>query len=572
MLLHQRLGSRICVITALATLLVACGPSTGTPRTGDTGTAPDTKPAATKRVTAVIMGNPASVIGRLSGFGQRGVDAVEELVHVGLTNMDRQSVRHPVLAESVPTVENGQWQLFPDGKMETTWKIRENARWHDGTAVTAADFLFAARVGQEGDAPEFGDVGYGFIESVSAPDSRTVLVRWKQPYIDADTMFATRAFAAPMPAHLLESVYSQNKGAFTQQAYFGEEFVGTGPYKMRDFSRGISLVVEAFDGYTHGRPKIDVVDIRFVSDPTTIIAKLLAGEAELTLGKTLSVEEALEVRAQWRDGKVDVASANAVSIYPQFQNTNPIVIQDVRFRRAMLHAIDRQHLMETLLGGLSAVADSFMFPNQPQYADIEARLPRYAYDPRIAGQIVEQIGYTKGSDGFYVDSAGQPLTVEIRATTTDINQKSMYTVADAWQRVGVRVDPVTMPRQRAEDNSYLFTFPAFYLQRYTSDLPGLKNLHSSRSPLPENNFRSGNTSRYKNPEFDALLDRYFATVPQSERHELLSQIVYHVADQVTQLGLFFDAEPTMIHNRLVNIAARPPEVTQAWNAQLWDIK
>ena len=122
------------------------------------------------------------------------------------------------------------------------------------------------------------------------------------------------------------------------------------------------------------------------------------------------------------------------------------------------------------------------------------------------------------------------------------------------------------------DNEYLFTFPAFYLQRYTSDVSGLKNLHSSRTPLPENNFRSGNTARYMNPDLDALLDRYFVTIPKAERLQVLGQILFHIADQLPQLSLFYDAEPTVMSNRLVNIGARWPSATQAWNAHEWDVK
>src|SRR5581483_3281848 len=286
-----------------------------------------------------------------------------------------------VLAEAVPTIENGLWKLLPDGRMDTTFTIRDGAKWHDGAPVTADDLVFAAQVGQDPETPEFGDTGFGFVESVEATGPRTVTVHWKRPYIDADTMFATRTFATPLPKHLLEGAYQQNPATFTQLPYFGDGFVGTGPYRLKDFQRDVSLTAEAFDGYVLGRPHIDLIEVKFVADPTTIVAKLLSGDVELTLGKTLSVEEALDVRGQWHEGHVDMAPANAISIYPQFMNASPAVVTDVRFRRALLRAIDRQQLMETLLGGISSVAESFLFPDQPQYAEIEARLPRYPYDP-----------------------------------------------------------------------------------------------------------------------------------------------------------------------------------------------
>jgi hypothetical protein len=91
-------------------------------------------------------------------------------------------------------------------------------------------------------------------------------------------------------------------------------------------------------------------------------------------------------------------------------------------------------------------------------------------------------------------------------------------------------------------------------------------------PLPENNFRSGNTSRYSNAELDGLLDRYFGTIAMPDRIATLGEIIYHVADQLTQLSLFYDVEPTMMSNRLRNIGPRWPSSTQTWNAHQWQVQ
>lgn len=556
---------------AVAVVLMACAQAQAP--AGQRGAADEAPRAvAVKRVAAAILGDAPALVQELNAFGQRGMDVLEELLLVGLTLEDNRGLLRPQLAEAVPTVENGLWEVQPDGRMRTTWRTKPGVRWHDGAPFTSADLLFAAQVGMDRDVPEFGDAAFGLVASVEAPDPQTITVVWRQPYIEADRMFGTRSFAGPMPRHILDRVYSENKGAFTQQPYWNEEFVGTGSFKLRQFVAGSHVVLEAYDGFVHGRPKIDVLEIRFFADPTAIVASLLGGGVELTLGKTLSVEQALEVRDQWREGRMEHGPSNAISVYPQMLTPNPVVIGSVQFRRALLHAINRQELADTLLFGLSSVAFSFMFPGQAQYREIEARLPRYEYDPRRATQMLDALGHTRAADSFYRDGRGQQLSVEIRSSTTDINQKAMFAIADAWQRVGVKVDPVVYSRQAGQSNEYLFTFPGFYLQRYTSDVSGLKNLHSSRTPLPENNFRSGNTARYMNTELDANLDRYFSTIPSQERIQVLGQILFHVADQLPHLGLFFDAEPTVMHSRLTNISARWPSSTQAWNAHEWDAK
>src|SRR5439155_26739855 len=97
----------------------------------------------------------------------------------------------PQFAEALPSLENGLWQVFPYGRMETTWRVRPGASWHDGTPLTSADLLFTAAVSQDKDTPIFAHGAYKLIEAVEAPDPRTVTVRWTKPYIDADAMFAS---------------------------------------------------------------------------------------------------------------------------------------------------------------------------------------------------------------------------------------------------------------------------------------------------------------------------------------------------------------------------------------------
>ena len=191
----------------LVTLLVGCGPS---PREDASVPSEPQRPATVKWVNAAILGDAPALVQKLTGFGQRGTDVVEELVLAGLTSDDNRGLLRPQLAEAVPSVDNGLWQVSPDGRMQTTWRIRPNARWHDGTPLTAEDLVFAARVGMDKEVPEFGDAAFGFVERVETPDPFTVTVSWRQPYVEADRMFGTRTYASPMPKHLIESAYRES--------------------------------------------------------------------------------------------------------------------------------------------------------------------------------------------------------------------------------------------------------------------------------------------------------------------------------------------------------------------------
>src|SRR5205085_12153330 len=104
--------------------------------------------------------------------------------------------------------------------------------------------------------------------------------------------------------------------------------------------------------------------------------------------------------------------------------------------------------------GLVPVAHVFVGLDDPDYPFIVDSVVKYDYDPRRSAQLIESLGYTRGPDGIYRDSAGQRLSVEIRATGTDVNTKSMFSIADYWQRVGVGAEQVQIPPQRASDLEY----------------------------------------------------------------------------------------------------------------------
>jgi hypothetical protein len=125
-----------------------------------------------------------------------------------------------------------------------------------------------------------------------------------------------------------------------------------------------------------------------------------------------------------------------------------------------------------------------------------------------------------------------------------------------------------LPPQRSQDREYRATRPAFEIVRQPNGVRELSRLYGGNTPLPENDFTGVNRTRHRNPEFDALIDRFLVTIPQAERMGILRQIVHYVSDQVIVLGMFWDPGPTMVANRLKNMAD-PGEV---WDAHLWDIQ
>jgi peptide/nickel transport system substrate-binding protein len=268
---------------------------------------------------------------------------------------------------------------------------------------------------------------------------------------------------------------------------------------------------------------------------------------------------------------VSTDATSWIALFPQLVDPSPAVIGDVNFRRALLHGTDRQAFVDTFLGGQTPVAHSYVGPAQPEYKDAESSIVRYDYDLRRAMQMIEALGFAKGPDGIYRDASNERLSVEIRTTSgDDLRDKLLFALGDEWPKIGVAVEPVIIPRQRADDREYRAARPAFEIVRQPNDLSegALTRLMSAEAALPENNFRGQNRVRYMNPEYDALVDRYLVTVPMTERIEVVRQLVRHISENVPILGLLYDAEPILVANRVPGVDAN----LKARNAHEWDLK
>src|SRR5439155_21228948 len=210
---------------------------------------------------------------------------------------------------------------------------------------------------------------------------------------------------------------------------------------------------------------------------------------------------------------------------------------------------------------------SILLSNEEIFQEGEATAVKYEYDPRRAADLIEQLGYAKGPDGVYRDAAGQLLSVEVQATDEAQNTKPMFAVADAWKRIGIDGQAVVIPIQRQNDRQYRATFSGFNLQGSGSGVARIKELTSSQARLPENNYTGRNYPRYANPEFDAIVDRLFSSIPHQDRVRALQQVIQHMTDQVVMVPLYYAPMPTLLSNRLVSVGFDP-----TWNAHEWDIK
>ncbi len=392
--------------------------------------------------------------------------------------------------------------------MATTWKIKPGARWHDGAPLTTQDLVFTAAVEQDRELELAPYTEWELVDSIDAPDAQSITVNWKRTFIEADALFGYRSAGLPLPKHLLERAAAEDKLNFQALPYWSEEFVGAGPFRVQEWVRDSHSLLRANDSYALGRPKIDEIEVKFIPDNNTLIANVLAG-IDMTLGKTVSLDIALPAREQWKDGSLQVRPQNWTPINPQFINPDPPIILDLRFRRALLEALDRQALADFVFSGYGSVAHSYVSPETPHYDLIEPSIVKYDFNVRQATQAIEGLGYTRRGDGFFYDGGGQKLAVELR-------------------------------------------------------IPLQNDIHAkTAAPIAE---------RYRHPDVDAALERYAVSIPLTERAQALAALVHHQTENLSHLPIFFGADPTLISNRLVNVTAGSDSFTQAWNAHEWDIR
>ena len=497
------------------------------------------------------------------------------LVSSGLTAQDEYDRTIPVVADAVPTVDNGQWRLLSDGRMETTWRLRDGFTWHDGAPVTATDYVFAMQVARDRDLPPFYSALFNNnIISVESADPRTVTVTWRQPYIHADQLFTT---SRTMPRHLLERSYTEERESFKDLPYWTTEYVSNGPYRLTTWETGVHAILDAFDDYKPGRPRIDQIEVRFIADPNTMLANVLADALDVLIGaRHLGFDQGLEAQQRWQGGSIIFGANGWSALHPQMSYANPRIIQEsAQFRRAMFMSTDRQSMADTLQGGLAPVAHSIFVPTDPLHEPTLPRLVKYDYDPRRATQMIDELGYRKGADGAFVDASGQPLRTEIR-TTSDIETtvKQMFAMSDSWTRLGVPTDTVAIPPQRQQDREYRSTFPGFEVLQGGQGEAGLISRTIANARTTQNNWTGAgatNYSNYVNAEHDAMIARFLSTIPNDERTRVAGDLLNHLSDQALYLGIYYIARPTVVRNELSGTVGRDAGTVATHNILHWDL-
>jgi len=251
---------------AALTLVAACAPASEGQDPRSNGQSPPIR----KTLRLGSAREPIAGIAVFAGGGE-ALQRHTWIFHAGLTAYDADYNLQPRLASKVPSLADGDWIVLPDGGMELTWKLRPNLKWHDGTPLSAEDFVLGIEIARDPALPVVASGGIALVKEAVAMDAVTLVVRWSAPYFGANV--GTPAEFPAVPHHIVGDLYRQgDKDAVVNNPYWATEFVGLGPYKLREWALGSYTEGLAFDDYVLGRPKIDRVVVRYFGGDVTTIA------------------------------------------------------------------------------------------------------------------------------------------------------------------------------------------------------------------------------------------------------------------------------------------------------------
>lgn len=532
------LGVALLVIAALS----GCAPAPPVP-SGQSGGTGQPAPLAARRTLVIIgRGEPPNIAAKSLQPYSGSLAAPIRLFNATLDYVDEREVPQPYLAEAIPQLNTESWQIFPDGRMETRYRLRPGLTWHDGVPLSAEDFVFAWRIYSTPELGVAGSLPLSPMAEVTAGDARTLIIRWRSLYADAAAL--DLGFQA-LPRHLLEQAFQDlDPQGIINHPFWSQEYVGLGPYRVEQWQPGTSIEGVAFDGHALGRPKIDRISVRFMSDANAVMASMMSGEAHFVSDFILWYEEAHALEMEWpmrgQPGTVLYAPVllrpTGIQFRPEF--VNPRSLLDVRVRRAIAHAIDGPSALEVTTGGRGLLTYSLTSPAASTYPVVERSLVKYVYDPQRAQRLLEEAGLSRGADGFYVHADGEPFRIEVATDGGASNERQNAIFVDSLRRAGIdaysRVIPVAQLRDQQQRN----VLPA--LNTGGVGARPLGQFISSAIPRPENRWSGNNRGGWSNPEFDRLWDAYLRTPAPAERAQQIAEMERILSEDVGLIPVMFD--------------------------------
>jgi peptide/nickel transport system substrate-binding protein len=317
--------------------------------------------------------------------------------------------------QKVVGVLANSYEVAPD-QLTYTFKLAD-AKWHDGKPFTSKDAKFTLELAKDAKSGSVLAARLKAISSVEAPDEHTVVIKLSAPsasILDAITKVMM------LPEHALASIPADQ---LAKNSWWSTTPIGTGPFKFTKYVTDQYVELAANTDYRGGKPALARVINRYFANPAAAIAALRAGEIQFTYVdsndvSTFKGDEAFKV----------IEGDSFVVNYLGFNHDSPIW-KDIRVRKAVMYAINRDAIIKSLYGAAAKPANCAYVVDQlvPQGVDT------YAYDPEKARKLLEEAGWAQ-------INGDKPITL-LTYYTTPLATNVLAAVQAMLTQVGINIVP-----------------------------------------------------------------------------------------------------------------------------------
>lgn len=476
---------------------------------------------------------------------------VERLMFGALVKMSGDLVPTPDLAESIDV---------SDDVTVYTFHLHQDITFSDGEPLTAEDVVFTLQsalhpeaasiwrgrlLGIAG-AEEYGD-GADTVSGISAPDDYTVEITLAQPDSAFLPIMCNFSGLGILPQHVLGEVAPDQLQA---DSFSLEPTVSAGAYKFVQFQADQFLELAANPDYFGGAPAIETIILRIVTPPVGI-SQLETGEMDLM---TLPVGEAERVRTL---PDVTVISVPSPSMDFLALNMNREPLQNPGLRQAMMHAIDRQAIVDNVLQGEGEVVNSPIFG--PEWMGVPEGLNAYAYDPEQATQILADSGWDTSQTLQIMHLPDQGA----KDAVISIIQEQLRTVG--IQTEILQVDAAELNRRYITDNDFDIFYNGGGVFRADPNISGTYFLTRNFTPA------GGNASHYSNERVDELYGEGQATGDPEARKTAYTELAQILNEELPWIFLWSPNSLYAVSNRLQGYEAPSYSDNKFWNAETWSL-
>ena len=434
-----------------------------------------------KRGGTLVVGT-SQVARHLNGAVQSGVATAMPSTQLFASPLrfDDKWNPQPYLAES--------WKLAEDGK-SLTLNLRKNAVFHDGKPITSADVAFSIMAIKTNHPFQ---TMFGPVEKVETPDPYTAIIRMSESH-PAIVLAMSPALCPILPKH----IYGDGKDLKTHPRN-SADIVGSGPFKFVEFKSGQRIVLERFDKFfLQDKPYLDRVIFNITPDSSSLGLGLQRGDMQMVPFFSASSE-----LSRMKDDKNLVMTPRGYegpgSLNWLAFNLDKKPMSDIKVRKAIAHAIDKNFITKALMRGFATPADGPIVASSP-FAVTD--LVKYPLDLKKSAALLDEAGYKANSEGERFK-----LTVDYLPGVDEQQKNVAEYLRSQLKKVGIAIEVRTsadFPSWAKRIASHDFDMTMDLVFNWGDPVIGVHRTYLSTNIKP---IVWTNTQSYKNTQVDELLN------------------------------------------------------------------